>query len=231
MPAARARLLLVLGGALTTLALGVVACAEDSPADDVGVPSSDGDAGTDSGRKRTDAGSGTVDDAGAPTLCARTRAYFEGCGFEKQLNCGADYETWCAQNDAVINSEAYRKAEAECLVEDKCDPDVRRDCEYRHYASESPTAAQTALVQAYCETCEPGDVSGCKTRSTTYDPSQGLKAVPDIFVAAWELTDQLVSEIQTKCTGSPSDAGAAACAKTFGTCSADVYFEHLPDCP
>ena len=195
-------------------------------------PAADGGAGDDAGR--SDGSKSSVDsgdDGPAKSTCEITRAYHEGCGNEGDLNCGADgFDAWCAANDSAINSEAFRRAQALCLNEDNCDGAKRRACEYEHYNDETPTPAQEALVAAYCETCDPSDIAGCTKRSTTYDPAKGIKSVDDIFIAAWEFSDEIALEMKTKCTGDPG-GDTAACAKAFAGCTADVYLARLPDCP
>ncbi|MDF2692415.1 MAG: hypothetical protein K0S65_798 [Labilithrix sp.] len=210
---------------MAPVAAAVLACADSTS--DPG-PSSGVDASTGSDSDTPG------DDAGRRSTCEITRAYFEGCGNDSDLNCGTEkFDSWCAQNDQAINSEAYRRAEELCLTSDHCDGADRRDCEYRHYNDETLTAAQEALVTAYCETCEPSDVSGCTKRSTTYDPAKGINSVGDIFIAAWEFGDTIALEMRTTCTGSGVDAGVdtTACAETFAGCTADVYLARLPDCP
>jgi hypothetical protein len=209
----------------------VAACADTTEAD-----ASPGDAGkgSDARRESSSPSTATETDAGQKTTCELTRAYFEGCENEGDLNCGANFDTWCAANDKVINSNSYRRAQAVCLTDENCDGKDRRDCEYEHYNGETPTASQKALVKAYCETCEPADVSACTETSTTYDRTKGIGSVGDIFVAAWELDDSLVDEIKTSCTGAAaSDAGAdtGACAKAFASCAGAIYISNLPDCP
>jgi hypothetical protein len=222
-------LLVVGGGVLATGAPAalVVACADSEPGES---------AASDAGPDLADATSAAdravgPEDAGPRTTCAITRDYFEACGNGAELNCGEDFDAWCEDNDRTINSAAYRRAEEACLTTDHCDGNQRRACEYAHYDEETPTSAQAALVAAYCATCEPGDPAGCKARATHYDASKGPKAVPDVFVAAWELSDALAQEITTKCTGGDASADAGTCAREFASCSADVYLAHLPDCP
>lgn len=230
-------------GVLVALGLASMfaACSDESSTSAV----SEEDAG-DAGRRRgdgaiavgddddepTDGGGGGTKDAGTTKdVCAVTKDYVIGCG--DTLTCGADkFDTWCKANDQAINSAAYRRAEALCLVPPKasCDGKQRRACEYAYYAKETPTAAQTQLVDAYCQTCDPQNVAACKTASTTFDTTKGVEAVPDIFVAAWELADPLVNDIRTTCTGASLDAGAD-CARAFATCAADLYIAKLPDCP
>jgi hypothetical protein len=56
--------------------------------------------------------------------------------------------------------------------------------------------------------------------------------VPDIFIAAWELSDPLTSDIDTKCTGSALDGGAdAGCVRAFADCAGGLYIDRLPNCP
>lgn len=176
---------------------------------------------------------GGADAGSAGSPCSATRAYVERCGGPEALTCGAaGFDTWCPANDAAINSEAYRRAEAKCLgPELACDPDARRDCEYRSYASETPTATQRALVEGYCATCEPEDPPGCATRAIAYEPAGGPSSVSDLFIAAWELRDSLVDRIREKCTGSALDAGSSSCARAFATCAAEPYLDAVPDCP
>lgn len=216
---------------LATVPLAIVAACADSTSSVAG-PGPDAGSGADGGRRD---GGASTDDGGPKTTCEITRAYFEGCGNEGDLNCGANgFDAWCEANDDAINSDAYRRAEALCLTQDNCDGKKRRACEYEHYNDETPTASQKALVDAYCETCEPSDVAGCTERSTTYDEAKGIDSVPDIFIAAWEFADEAVDEMKTKCTGAAAaDAGSdvAACAKAFANCAADVYLGRLPDCP
>ena len=230
-PLRLSRLLANVALALVPIAV-VVACADSTGADGA----SDAGSGPDSAR-RDGAGEskdGAVDSAPKST-CELTRAYFEGCGNDTDLNCGASgFDAWCDANDKAINSEAYRRAEAACLTQDNCDGKDRRACEYEHYNGETPTTSQSTLVAAYCETCAPSDVTGCVERSTKYDPSKGIETVADIFIAAWEFADTIVDEMKTTCTGAAvTDAGSdpAACAKAFASCAADVYLTRLPDCP
>ena len=193
-----------------------------------------------SGARGTGAANG---DAAAPdggkvggSICAITRDYVTRCAGDDELNCGAaGFDAWCAANDEAVNSDAYRRAETKCLPEVACESSARRACEYGSYADETPTAAQSALVLAYCRTCEPADVAGCTTRSTTYDAGAGPSVVGDIFIAAWELSDPICDLIREKCTGGALDAGAsmdaAACASAFASCAAGPYLDAVPDCP
>ncbi len=233
MPAARTSLRLLLRGLLAAAPVAVaVACAESTASE--ADTSSDGGNGADSAR---DGSKGKTDggDTSPKTTCGITRAYVEACGSDSDLNCGASgFDAWCEANDKAINSEAFRRAEALCLTEDNCDGAKRRDCEYKHYNEETPSPSQEALVAAYCQTCDPSDVAGCTKRSTTYDPAKGIKSVDDIFIAAWELADDVVDEIKTQCTSAAAtDAGTdvAACAKAFAGCAGDIYLDRLPDCP
>jgi hypothetical protein len=192
-----------------------------------------------------------ADDAGAEvdaraeaSTCELTRAYTLECNIGKDagdpLNCGAaKFDSWCAANDEAVNSEAFRRAESLCLTSKNCDVRFRRDCEYRSYASVTPTPAQTKVVAAYCATCEPTN-AGCATQKIAYDPVRGPESTDDVFVAAWELNDTLDDAIRTKCTGTALDAGVAAaadaggdaapCVKAFGSCAAEIYLGSVPDC-
>jgi hypothetical protein len=179
------------------------------------------------------------DTSTGPSTCAITRTYETECNKLRpdggsELTCGeAKFDAWCELNDKAINSASFRRAQAMCLTTKNCDGLARRDCEYRSYATATPTAAQKQIVTAYCATCEPADPAGCATRKTVYDPAKGPKSTDDVFVAAWELNDALDDEIRTKCTGAALDAGpdAAVCLKQFGNCAGGIYVDRLPDCP
>lgn len=219
-------------------------------ADDATVPDGESDAGgTDAASERRvpvgEDSSAEVDARAEASTCELTRAYTLECNIGSDagdpLNCGAaKFDQWCEANDKAVNSAAFRRAEALCLIKKNCDGFDRRDCEYRSYATATPTAAQKAVVAAYCQTCEPGN-TGCAARKTDYDPTLGPKSTDDVFVAAWELNDALDDQIRTKCTGTALDAGVAAaldaggdaapCLKAFGSCAADVYLNAVPDCP
>lgn len=228
----RLRILTVLAVAPSAAAALAIACSSDpsgGPATPVVEAGPGNDARSDGGGADAPSGDTGVD---AGSTCEITRAYVVACGGD--LTCGpTKFDAWCAQNDGVINSESYRRAEALCLTKANCDPDLRRDCEYKSYASATPTAAQKAVVAGYCQTCEPADPTGCATRKTTYVPAAGIKSVDDVFVAGWELADPIADEIRTKCTGAALDAGTAdgGCLKAFANCAGDVYIDRLPDCP
>lgn len=205
--------------------MAAAACASST---ETGVADGAADASSDTSMPSKDAGT----DADAQTPCEIQRAYFTSCGID--LTCGpTNFDAWCKQNDSVENSEAIRRAEALCMTDSHCDPADRRDCEYASYKTATQTDAQKALVAAYCQTCEPGDVDGCKGRATTYSGSP--VTVRDVFIAAWELSDSVSDEIRTKCTGPALDAGiapdASACESVFSNCSGGIYLDHLPDCP
>ncbi len=178
-------------------------------------------------------------DAGADAdLCTLERTYEEACG-KTELLCGTrqSQDAWCALNDNAINSEQFRAGERKCLTAKLCDTTLRGDCRYKTYASAKQTAAQKALVTAYCSTCEPGN-AGCAANAVAYDVVGGPSSITDIFLAGWEFNDAIVDEMRSRCTGGSLDAGApdggdagGACKKAFSTCTGDVYFDHLPDCP
>ena len=220
----------------------VVACTNNGSADS-GLT---GDASSDAPRidsSPNPGGDGAVEaDTGVPlTTCELTRAYVTDCNKDlpdggEQLTCGdGKFDAWCALNDKAINSESYRRAEAMCLTHANCDGNARRDCEYKTYATATPTTAQKQVALAYCQTCEPADPTSCVTRETTYKSALGPKSTDDVFVAAWELNDALDDEIRTKCTGAAHDAGASPDAgtslKEFASCAVGIYIDKLPDCP
>lgn len=235
---------LLLFSSLAFSAAGLVAlvsgCAQDATVADASPDSGASDARAD-GRAPVEADAGVEVDARAEaSICELTRAYTVECnvgaGTDDPLNCGAaKYDSWCEANDKAINSAAFRRAQALCLTKENCDGLDRRDCEYRSYADVTPTTAQSQLVAAYCQTCEPNNTA-CANQKTAYKPALGPKSTDDVFVAAWELNDELADGIRTKCTGAALDAGPASsdpalCLKAFGGCAAEVYLSAVPDCP
>lgn len=202
----------------------VVACSssESTPSNGTSAPS-----GTDGGSTND----GGPANPGSGDVCAVTRAYVIQCAGESELDCGASkFDAWCKGKDQQTNSEAFRKAEVECLPKVGCDADARKDCEYKSYSGEKQTDAQRSLVEAYCSTCEPSD-TGCAARVVTYDTAAGPKGVTDVFIAVWELADDVVDQIREKCTGTALPAGSDPCPKRFGSCAADPYLDAIPDCP
>lgn len=173
------------------------------------------------------------------STCEQTHQYITECNKLAPdggdvPTCGeAKFDEWCRMNDEVINSASFRRAESMCLTAKNCAGLDRRDCEYRTYATATPTAAQVAVVEAYCKMCEPADQADCAKRKTTYNPAKGPKSTDDVFVAAWELSDKLDEQIRMRCTGPAVDAGpdAAACLKQFANCAGGIYVDALPDCP
>ncbi len=184
-------------------------------------------------------GSTLPDSPSSLSTCEQTHQYITECNKLAPdggdvPTCGeAKFDAWCRLNDEAINSAAYRRAETQCLTTKNCDGLDRRDCEYRTYATATPTAAQVAVVEAYCQMCEPADQADCAKRKITYNAAKGPTSTDDVFVAAWELSDKLDEQIRTQCTGSAVDASAdaAACLKQFGNCAGGIYVDALPDCP
>lgn len=225
------------------IALFTVACTDNGAA--TGGAATDPDArvskdGTAGDSSDPDLDGGTGEDTGiAPSTCALMREYTTACNklvpadAAAELTCGNDkFDAWCELNDKAINSAAFRRGQALCLTTKHCAVTTRHDCEYSSYGSATPTAAQKAVVAAYCQSCEPADTT-CAARKTTYDTAKGPSSVDDVFIAAWELNDTLSDLIRTQCTGTALDAGATAatCLKNFGNCAGGIYVDHLPDCP
>jgi hypothetical protein len=230
-------------GAASAVAVFVAACTDNGaasggdPTDPDARVTKDGASG-DSATSDLDGGA-TEDTGTTASTCALTRTYVTECNKlapdgGDELTCGdAKFDAWCELNDQAINSAAYRRAEAQCLTTKNCSGLARRDCEYRSYATATPTAAQKAVVAAYCQTCEPTDAT-CPARKSGYDTAKGPTSTDDVFIAAWELNDTLTDLIRTTCTGAALDAGGggtAACLKAFGNCAGGIYVDHLPDCP
>jgi hypothetical protein len=214
-------------------ALAMWACGSDEGIGVVAQSDASADGSTADGTAKNDASPDAAADVGfGASICPLTREYTLACN--GQLNCGdAGFDTWCAQNDRLVNSEQFREGARRCLrAPDNCNPVKRSDCQYKSY-TQPRTAAQQKVVDDYCATCFPQDVAGCKQRSVTYDPDAGPSAVPDIFIAAWELSDSLTTQIDTKCTGAALDAGTddGGCAKAFADCAGGLYIDTLPNCP
>lgn len=189
------------------------------------------DGSTADGPTGGDAAHDAADGGGGGDLCSITREFTVACN--GQLNCGdAGFDLWCADNDRLVNSQQFREGVVRCLrAPDNCDSAKRSDCQYKSY-TQPRTAAQQKVVDDYCATCSPQDVAGCKQRSVSYDPDAGPSSVPDIFIAAWELSDSLTTQIDTKCTGAALDAGPdAGCEKAFADCAGGLYIDSLPNCP
>jgi len=225
------------GGVLFACSNGESSVGDTVPSEGGADASSNADTGTP--LDNTDAGTSSDVD-GSFDLCTKNEDYEVGCGRGANLTCGdAGFIDWCHLNDKAINSAQFDQAELNCMTQANCDSAKRHDCDYQSYNNDKLDTAQAALVQAYCQTCEPKDVSGCATRHTTYDPKAGPDSVSDLFIAAWELADPLVTKIQQQCTGGALDAGADAstdagitsCASLFSNCSGGVFVDTLPDCP
>lgn len=205
--------------------------------DDASTSSRDGGTSIDSAIPKRD--SATADDSSTgydpSKVCAQELAYLQACGVEaKDVNCTATgFEAWCKENQTKVDSEQRARARAQCLVAPNCASRDRNACIYDVYNTLTLGPAQQKLVADYCQTCEPG-VATCTTTKSRYDSSAGPASVDDIYIAAWELAEPLVNEIDRKCTGAAfADAGADAgtCAKRFAACAGDVYVDALPDCP
>jgi hypothetical protein len=240
------RPLILLAGVLlsgSALAALVSACSNDETSSGPAADEAGTDAGTDRRSPPSEDAGVEVDARAEASTCELTRAYTIACSVGMDagdpLLCGAaKFDAWCELNDKAINSESYRRAEAMCLTKKNCASFDRHDCEYRSYLTATPTTAQKQVVEAYCQTCEPGDKAGCITRKADYDAVVGPKSTDSVFVAAWELSDALDDEIRTKCTGAALDAGAidagadaSPCYKAFDKCAGDIYVGALPDCP
>ncbi len=222
----------------TLVPVAVVLACSDDPAPAGGGGGADASVGRDaSGDVSSSADTGA--DAAPADVCAVERQHATDC--KAALECGAGFDAWCKDLDAKTNSEARRAGERQCLTSDNCDKDKAKDCIYRSYAKAQRSAAQDALLTAYCQTCfaSPGDVGLCKAVAPAYDPVKGPSSVTDVFLAVWELSDALTTSIKDKCTGAAFDAGAPAdggdggvdCARAFAVCAGNLYVDALPNCP
>lgn len=217
--------------------VALIACEDDtgplSPRADAGSSSGGVDASSD-GSPGADAGG----DAAVADVCAVEKQHGVDCGLK--LECGDKFDAWCKEADK-IDSEQRRSAKRACLTKDRCATADARDCIFKTYNKATRTAAQEALLDAYCNTCFTGGGIGlCKAASPAYDTSKGPAGVTDIFLAVWELSDTLTDKIRTTCTGGALDAGAAdagdgggasSCAAAFASCAGGIYVDALPLCP
>ncbi len=228
-------------GAGTGAVLSACSNGESSVGDATGdAGKSEGGGLVDSGTDPTTDGGNTQGVDGSFDICVKTAGYEIGCGRVADLTCGdAGFAAWCALNDVAINSQQFDRAELACLTQANCDAKKRHDCDYRAYNNATLDQAQTDLLLAYCNTCEPADVSGCTVRQAFYNPDAGPDSVSDTFIAVTELSDALVGQIKQKCTGvaldagadASTDAGITACAKAFSNCSGGIFVDALPNCP
>ncbi len=184
-----------------------------------------GDAGgtSDAARPR-DAG---VDAAGK-SHCETYQAYTQGCG--DTPNCADKFLAWCALAEPTESAQLHA-ARLRCMTQDNCVPKVRHACEYDTYAESSLSTAQRGLADAYCATCEAGDVAGCVARSVTYDAAKGPDGVSDIFLGVYESSDALATQMKTKCTGASLSFDAGSCPRAFALCAGNLFVDSLPDCP
>lgn len=225
--------MLLLGASATLGACGNDAAAEaGEEAGPVDASRKDGsryDGGVD---PESDAGPSVPSDVAS---CNALKAYYQACGGEPLCPL-ASFDTWCPANTKAVDSEAYRHGTIACSTEANCSADKRKDCMYRSYAGETQTTAQQILTKAFCDMCQPGDVAACIKRTTTYDTVAGPKGVRSEFIAVWELSDAVVDNIRSNCTGTGGgayDAGAdaGACATAFDKCAGDYYVNAFLDCP
>ena len=189
--------------------------------DDAGAPT--GDAAAEETGKASDAS--TSDTTPSAKWCDALGAKQERCDGVRE--CGTAFTSWCAAQSKT-NSLAFEQADAVCLA-NGCDSKSRSDCRYRAYQESSLTAAQNAFITAYCGTCPSAN---CEASLRTYDVAKGPNGVSDAYVAAWELSDAITTDIRLSCTGAALalDAGGD-CVKAFGSCAADHYLNALPSCP
>lgn len=164
-------------------------------------------------------------------VCENELALYRACGFDEGVQCRVDgYVANCHANNDATESAQRIAARNACLGSSNCEPDDRKDCIYRQYNSATLSAAQEALLQRYCETCEASDVAGCTSRTRTYSPSAGIDSVDTIFLAAWELAPDLVEKIDANCIDEARDGDAGTCAKRFNVCAGGYYIDALVEC-
>ena len=214
--------------------VALAACEDDvaplSPRADAG-SSGGADAATD-GPSASDGGG----DAAVADVCAVEKQHGVDCS--QTLECGDKFEAWCKEADKV-DSEQRRAGKRACLTKDRCKSADVRDCIYKTYNKATRTAAQEALLDAYCNTCFTGGGIGlCKAASPAYDAAKGPAGVTDIFLAVWELSDALTDKVRTTCTGGALDAGvadagdggggASSCASAFASCAGGIFVDALP---
>jgi hypothetical protein len=187
-----------------------------------------GDAGNLSDAARRDGAADGGAEAGPKGHCETYLAYTQGCG--ETPNCGDKFLAWCASTEPTESAQLHA-ARIQCMNAGNCKAKDRHACEYETYAAASLSAAQRALAEAYCSTCEAGDVAGCVARSTTYDAAKGPDGVTDIFLGVYESSDALATEMKNKCTGAALGFDAGTCARAFAVCAGGVFVDALPNCP
>ncbi len=216
------------------------ACGGDSAADE-GEEAGPVDASRRDGRVSADGApepeDGGVTEPSDVAACKTLKKYYETCGGEPLCPL-PKFDTWCLDNTKAVESEAYRRGTIACATAENCDTDKRKDCMYRSYSQSSQSTAQELLTVAFCQMCQPSDVTGCRKRTTSYNTVAGPKAVTSEFLAVWELSDAVVDQVRTNCTGSGKgavdagiDGGLAACETAFDKCAGEYFVNALPDCP
>jgi len=238
MPILRPRSFVLVLSLSSVSAAAIVACTGNGNVavdDDASTSTRDGSTAVDATATKDSAATTDAATFDPSKVCAQELAYFQTCDVDpKDITCTAtNFEAWCKENQTKVDSEQRTRARAACLVAKNCAKNARNACIYTTYNTLTPSAAQAKLVADYCQTCEPG-VATCATAHTRYDEAAGPDSIDDLYLAAWELADPLVTTIDQKCTGAAfADAGADAgtCARRFAICAADVYVDALPNCP
>jgi hypothetical protein len=225
---------------LTTMLLvvcgGVAACSDSQP-----VPGPAADAAVDATQLDARADAAALGPRAA--YCAAYPTFRKACG--KGLLCENRFAEWCPSY-AATSSEVAAAAYAACAEPARCADKELKDCTYLRYTGPR-TAAQNALLDAVCTQCEPADVARCKAKNVAYDRGLGPDSITDLYLAVWESSDGVATQMKDACTGSAlaADAGAdaqadsgrdagtlqgTACFTAFSRCAAGIYIDAIPAC-
>jgi hypothetical protein len=157
-------------------------------------------------------------DSGLTPYCQAFSTYALGCGYTLCDDGGSMFVSACDAFDNDVNSLTRRQAELMCLTQANCVTAARRNCDYEQYVQSTPTMAQQKLVADYCATC-PTDAGNCALNAISYNADAGASSASAIFLAGWEYSDQVTTQLDTLCTGGAlMQPEGGTCAAAFGSC-------------
>jgi len=180
--------------------------------------------GDDGGTTHNDGGSGgdsgiPLDDAGDP-FCSAQADFQTRCS--ATTACDRSRLAACSQASAAL-SDAARAAVAECGVQADCTKSfftiAGNACTVGKLQNATPTAAQAKVATDYCAACDPTN-SGCAAAFFAGSAAPGG--------AVLLASDDVASQIDSRCIVAGSDAGAAACKSDFVDCAGREFLAATP---
>ena len=223
---------------ILALPVGLVFAACSSSTDPIAVPTGDGgklgpDASSDGTAPLTDGMPGPVVDAldGVPYCDTYTR-FASRCGATDSgltAACIGAQHAQCPEV-AMRYSADWISAVQACFAQERpCDRKANDQCAQDKLMAFTPSAAQAKLRNDYCATCESDASADCKTKF--FFAGTGSSAVPGDGATALLLTDAVVSQIDTKCTGAALVVTAGDCNGAFTNCYQATYDAAFPPVP